>query len=185
MNALVLALLLGAAPESSSVAETSPVVEPAAVAESSAPSASATTAAASPRYRLQTGGQVGFPYLVGANAIATMYAEGSPRFDVDVAWEPSLMLQSYSVGGAYHVLDGPFFVGGRVRLVQFQPPWGRSPALPFLGAGLELGGRFRVGPEDKGLVTLALHGSMIPAQATNLQTLVGLSLGFAWTVLQR
>lgn len=138
-----------------------------------------------PDFRLHMGGQVGFPFILGVQSTGTFFASGRPRFDVDVAWEPSVQLQSYSVGGAYHVLDRAFFVGGRVRLLQFQPPWARGGGDAFLGLGLEAGARLRVGPEQKGVVTLALHGTVVPAQASNLSMLIGLTAGFAWSVFER
>ena len=138
-----------------------------------------------PEFRLHVGGQVGFPYLLGITSTGTFFKQGKPRFDVDVAWEPSVQLQSYSVGGAYHLLDRAFFVGGRVRLLQYQPPWARGPVDLFLGLGLELGARLRVGPSDKGVITISLHGTFVPGQASNLSTLIGLSAGFSWAVFER
>lgn len=141
--------------------------------------------AAEPDFRLNVGGQVGFPYLLGVTSVGTFFKQGKPRFDVDATWEPSVQLQSYSVGGAYHVLDRAFFVGARVRLVQYLPLWARGGSDAFLGLGLELGGRIRVGPGEKGVIAIALHGTFVPGQASNLQTLVGLSAGFSWTVFER
>lgn len=141
--------------------------------------------APSPDFRLHVGGQVGFPFLLGVSTAGTFFHEGRPRFDVDATWEPSVQLQSYSVGGAYHLFDRAFFVGGRFRLVQYQPPWARGPVELFFAMGLELGARLRVGPGDKGVVTLALHGSFVPGQAANLSTLLGLSAGFSWSVFEK
>lgn len=138
-----------------------------------------------PDFRLHVGGEVGFPFLLGVQGTGTFFFEGRPRFDVDLAWEPSVSLQSYSVGGAYHVLDRFFFVGARLRLVQYQPPWARGPVELFFGLGAELGVRLRVGPADKGVISIALHGTFLPGQATNLQTLLGLSAGFSWSVFER
>ena len=42
-----------------------------------------------------------------------------------------------------------------------------------------------MGPGDKGVIAIALHGTFVPGQATYLQTLVGLSAGFSWTVFER
>lgn len=162
MNALVLALLLSAEPA---------VVE-------------APAAAASPWLRVRVGGEVGFPFLLGVQGEASFLFANKPRFDVDLAWEPSVTLQSYSVGAAYHVLDSFFFVGARLRAVTYQPPWARGPVIPFFGAGLELGVKLRVGPDDKGLIRIALHGTFVPGQASNLQTLLGVSAGFSWAVFE-
>ena len=143
------------------------------------------TFAAEPDFRLHVGGQVGFPYLLGVSSTGTFFKSGRPRFDVDATWEPSVQLQSYSLGGAYHVLDRAFFVGGRLRIVQYLPPWARGASDAFLGLGLEAGVRIRVGPGEKGVIQLVLHGTFIPGQATNLSTLVGLSAGFSWSVFER
>lgn len=144
-----------------------------------------TTAPAQPEFRLHVGGQVGFPYLLGVTSTGTFFKAGKPRFDVDVAWEPSVQLQSYSVGAAYHVLDRAFFVGGRLRMLQYQAPWARGPVELFFGMGLELGLRLRVGPSEKGVINLALHGTFVPGQAVNLATIVGLSAGFSWSVFEK
>ncbi len=163
MSALALVLVLAAAAEPEQV----------------------TAAVPSPEFRLHVGGQVGFPFLLGVNTTGTFFKQGRPRFDVDASWEPSVQLQSYSVGGAYHVLDRAFFVGARVRLLQYQAPWARGPVDLFLGLGLELGARLRVGPGEKGVISIALHGTFVPGQATNLATLVGLTAGFSWSVFER
>ena len=143
------------------------------------------TFAAEPDFRLHVGGQVGFPFLLGVSSTGTFFKAGRPRFDVDATWEPSVQLQSYSLGGAYHVLDRAFFVGARVRLLQYQPAWARGGGDAFLGLGLELGGRIRVGEGEKGVITIALSGTFVPGQASNLSTLVGLSAGFSWSVFER
>lgn len=143
------------------------------------------TPARPPDFRLHVGAEVGFPFIVGVKSTGTFFANGRPRFDVDVAWEPSAALQSYSVGGAYHILDRWFFVGARLRLVTFQPPWARGAVVPYLGLGLEAGARIRVGPGDKGVISIALHGTGVPAQASNLQWLIGLSAGFSWSVFEK
>jgi hypothetical protein len=138
-----------------------------------------------PDFRLHVGGQVGFPFALGVSSVGTFFKEGRPRFDIDATWEPSVMLQSYSLGAAYHVLDRAFFVGGRLRVVQYQPPWARGGGDAFLGLGLELGGRFRVGAGEKGVIHVTLHGTFVPGQASNLSMLVGLSAGFSWSVFER
>lgn len=45
--------------------------------------------------------------------------------------------------------------------------------------------RLRVGPGDKGVIAIALHGTFVPGQTSNLQTLIGLSAGFSWAVFER
>jgi hypothetical protein len=145
----------------------------------------AVLASAPPSFELKAGAQLGLPHLVGATAQGTFLVDGRPRFDVDVLWEPSASLQSYSAGAAYHVVDSPFFVGGRVRLLEFSAPWGRGGAEPYLGLGLEAGARWRVGPDHGGQVHLGLFGTWVPAQARNLAAMVGLSVGFSWAVFAR
>lgn len=142
-------------------------------------------AASSPSMRVQVGGQVGFPFLLGVNGSVTLFSDaGKPRFDADLSWEPSAALQSYSLGGAYHVLDSAFFVGPRLRLVQFQPPWARGAVDVFFGLGAELGVALRVAG-DKGVVRIAFHGTGFPGQASNLSLLFGLSAGFSWSIFER
>jgi hypothetical protein len=142
-------------------------------------------AAQAPAYRVHAGVQVGFPFVLGVYARGTLFAGERPRFDVDLLWEPSPSLQSYSLGGAWHVLDRAFFIGARLRLVTYQPPWARGPVVPFFGLGPEVGVRLPVGPKDKGVISVALHGSFMPGQAANLATLIGLSAGFSWAVFER
>ena len=141
--------------------------------------------AAEPDFKLHVGGQVGFPYLLGVTSVGTFFNQGKPRFDVDATWEPSVQLQSYSLGAAYHVLDRAFFVGARLRLLQYLPLWARGGNDAFLGLGAELGVRLRVGAREDGVICIALHGTFVPGQATNVSTLVGLSAGFSWSVFEK
>jgi hypothetical protein len=136
-------------------------------------------------FKLHLGGQVGFPYLLGVTSVGTFFNQGKPRFDVDATWEPSVQLQSYSVGGAWHVLDRAFFVGARLRVLQYLPLWARGGNDAFLGLGLEGGVRLRVGPSENGVISIALHGTWVPGQASNLATLLGLSAGFSWSLFER
>lgn len=141
-----------------------------------------------PAFRLRVGGHVGLPILLGVGATGTFHVDGRPRFDVDAHWEPSGFLQSYSVGAAWRPLDRFVFVGTRVRLLQFQPPWTKGfdgATDNHLGLGLEAGVRLRVGPGDRGLITLALGGTYVPTQAANLKLLLGLTAGFSWEVWGR
>jgi hypothetical protein len=141
-----------------------------------------------PAMRLHVGAQVGLPSIIGIGSTATLFVEGRPRFDVDLWWEPSGFLQSYSVGGAWHPFDRAFFVGPRLRLLHFHAPWSREfqPAFDtHLGLGLEGGARIRVGPADKGVISIGLHTTFIPTQSTNLRWLFGLSAGFSWSVWER
>lgn len=181
MTGLVVALLLSAAPEvADGGAASAPVVE--------TTPAPASDVAPLPAFRLHVGAHLGLPILVGLGSTGTFFVNGRPRFDVDVWWEPSGFLQSYSVGGAWRPLDRWFFVGTRVRLMQFQPPWTRGfdgSRDHHLGLSLETGARLRVGPKDKGVISLSLGGTFVPTQSVNLQWLIGLTAGFSWAVWER
>lgn len=146
------------------------------------------TAEPPPSFRLHVGAHVGLPILVGVGTTGTFFVDGRPRFDVDAWWEPSGFLQSYSVGAAFRPLDRFVFVGARVRLLQFQPPWtkGFNGAQDnHLGLSLESGVRLRVGPGDRGVIAIALAGTVVPTQSANLQWLLGLTAGFWWSLWER
>lgn len=141
-----------------------------------------------PSFRLHVGGQLGLPILLGLGTTGTFHVAGKPRFDVDLWWEPSGFLQSYSVGGAWRPADRFFFVGARLRLLQFQPPWTKGfngASDNHFGASLETGVRLRVGPADKGVIHVALSGTYVPTQSINLRWLIGLTAGFSWAVWER
>jgi hypothetical protein len=141
-----------------------------------------------PSVRLALGAQVGFPHVVGVVGRTTLFVKGRPRFDVDLLWEPSAFLQSYSAGGAYHVLDSIFVVGPRVRLIQFQAPWARgydARTDNHLGLGLEGGIRVPVGLSQHGNITVGIQGTWVPTQAPNLQFMFGLFAGFTWSVWEQ
>lgn len=143
------------------------------------------SAAASKTLGVNLGLQAGFPHLVGVTGVATFFtADERPRFDVDLLVEPSVQLQSFSVGGAYHVLDSPFFVGARVRVLEYQPFWARGGGDVRLGLGAELGGRFRI-LGGRGVVHLALFGTYVPTQVAQLSVMFGLSAGFSWELYRR
>lgn len=145
-------------------------------------------AAPAPWVRLHLGAQVGVPLIAGVGVTSTFFVAGRPRFDADAWWEPSAYLQSYSLGGAWHPADRFFFVGARLRLMQFQAPWTASfngPQDNHLGLGVETGVRLRVGPADKGVISVALGATFLPTQSVNLQWLLGLSAGFSWAMFER
>ncbi|MBL8921191.1 MAG: hypothetical protein JNJ54_20175 [Myxococcaceae bacterium] len=171
MSALLLAMLLAQAPRASA-----------------APPSGPPSLTSQPAFRLRVGGHLGIPLLVGVGATGTFHVDGRPRFDVDAHWEPSGFLQSYSVGAAWRPLDRFVFVGARVRLMHFQPPWTRGfngATDNHLGLGVETGVRLRVGPADQGVITVTVGGTWLPTQATNLQVLLGLTAGFSWAVWSR
>ncbi len=193
MNALFVTMLLAqtatALPDAGSVGADQPAatstVAPAAPATVAQPTSPSTVG---PGFRLHVGAQVGLPIIFGVGATGTFFVANRPRFDVDAWWEPSGFLQSYSIGAAWRPADRFFFVGARVRVMQFQPPWtkGFNGANDnHLGLGLEGGVRLRVGPSDRGLIAIALGGTFLPTQSVNLQWLIGLTAGFSWGVWER
>ena len=199
MNALLVTMLLAqpavtVPPDAGSAAADQPAA-PSTAAAIAAPSTAGQpappTAAPStvgPGFRLHVGAQVGLPIVLGVGATGTFFVANRPRFDVDAWWEPSGFLQSYSVGAAWRPADRFFFVGARVRLMQFQPPWtkGFNGANDnHLGLGPETGVRLRVGPSDKGVISIALGCTFLPTHSVNLQWLLGLTAGFSWGVWER
>jgi hypothetical protein len=137
------------------------------------------------KLRLAVGGHLGFPHLIGATALATSWRDDRPFGDLDFTWEPSGLLQSYSVGAAYRPLKNLLFTGVRARLLQTHAPWSRNFSFTgdqFFGLGLEAGVRPAI---SKGQVTVALQATWIPAQIAQLQWLVGLRAGFTWEVWER
>ncbi len=141
-----------------------------------------------PWVRVHLGAQVGLPLIAGVGVTSTFFKNGRPQFDADAWWEPSAYLQSYSVGGAWRPAGQFFFVGARLRWVQFQAPWTpgfRGAQDNHFGMGLETGVRVRVGPGDKGVIAIALGATYLPTQSVNLQLLLGLTAGFSWSVFER
>ncbi|MCU0700516.1 MAG: hypothetical protein MUC96_28740 [Myxococcaceae bacterium] len=161
--------------------------------EAQTPAPAPTPPPALPAFRLHVGAHLGVPILLGVGTTGTFFVDGRPRFDVDAWWEPSGFIQSYSVGGAWHPGDSLFFVGPRVRLLQFQPPWTagfRGAQDHHLGLSLEGGVRLRVAggaapAERPGVISIALSGTFVPTQSVNLQWLIGLTAGFSWSVFSR
>lgn len=132
--------------------------------------------------RLNVGGQVGLPHIVGVTAQGSVRVDGTPRLDVDLLWEPSAYLQSYSLGVAWRPI-GMLAAGPRFRIVQFGAPWSRNvPATnqTFFGLGLDVG--LRIPVADRGLVNVGLGATWVPAETPNLQLLFGLTAGFSWGV---
>ncbi|MEI8258890.1 MAG: hypothetical protein WCJ30_24745, partial [Deltaproteobacteria bacterium] len=139
LGALVLAL---ATPAHADLLVPPPQPQESTPASSPASASSPVPLAPVPHFRLHVGAQFGVAPFFGLFGMATFYAQGRPRWDADVLWEPSGYLQSYSVGGAYHIVDSMFFVGARLRLLQLHAPWTRGyevNADNHLGVGLEAG----------------------------------------------
>ena len=176
MRALALAVTLAAAPV---------LAEEAAPAPATVPAAPAGTPAA--HYRLYAGAKLGLVHPFGVNAVASLMDGGKQAWDVDLLWEPSGYLQSYSVGAAWHPLAGALYVGPRVRWLQFGAPWERgfSATDNHLGLSAEVGGRWMLGPQDKGLLSVSGGATWVPTESGTLQWLLGLNVGFAWGLLER
>jgi hypothetical protein len=187
MTGRVLAVLALLAPLVALADEPAPTpTEPPATQLAPAPAtatASSATAVPPRGVRLALSANVGFPYIFGIGAVGSLQYAGRRRVDVDLTWEPSVTLQSYSLGAVWHVLDSPFCIGGRMRLGQFQPPWAPGPSAVFFGVGPELGGRFSVA--TRGSLNVALFATWFPDQGANLQLVFGLTLGFSWALLER
>jgi hypothetical protein len=183
----VLAVLVLLAPLAALADDTAPAPTepPAPSTATTAPAATVASVSGVPArgVRLAIGADVGFPYVFGVAAVGSLQYAGRRRVDVDLTWEPSVTLQSYSLGGVWHVLDSPFCIGGRVRLGQFQPPWAHGPSAVFFGVGPELGGRFTVA--TRGSINVALFATWFPDQGANLQMVFGLTAGFSWALLER
>jgi hypothetical protein len=174
-------LLLAAAP----VDPTPEAVSPSALTSAGHPTRSQSVPARS--IRLDVGTQVGAPLVVGATARASLRQDGRSRFDVDVTWEPSAWLQSYSLGAAWHVLDRAGFIGGRIRWLQFQAPWARSYHADtdnHLGLGVEAGLRLGLGPLERLGFHAALFATYVPTQSSQLQFLFGLNVGLTYAVFE-
>lgn len=142
------------------------------------------TPAEAPSARLYVGAKVGLVHVAGITAVASRFEHGHQAWDLDLLWEPSTYLQSYSVGGAWHPLGGALFVGPRVRWLQFRAPWGRSFTAEdnHLGLTAEVGGRWLLGESKKGMLSVSGGPTWVPTQAGTLQWMLGLNLGFAWGV---
>lgn len=137
--------------------------------------------------RVEVGGQLGFPHVYGVLGRGTVQVDGRPRFDVDVLWEPSVLLQSYSLGAAWRPLDGPVALGTRLRLLQFQAPWARDFDWRFnhLGLGLEAGLRLPLGEARRVVLNLTLQATWVPTTVGNLTLLWGLHAGISYGLFER
>lgn len=196
MRALLLVTLLplGALAGEASPAATTPAEPAAPQAAESGPAADASAAApAGPgapalRYRLAVGVNVGMVHVVGLQSTATLFANGRPRFDVDLLWEPSGFLQSYSVGAAWHPFDRVFYLGVRARLLQWHFP-GTRGYVPerdnHLGIGLEGGMRAPIAVGGRLLLNINLGGTIVATAGSPLQGLLNITVGVAFAALQR
>jgi len=128
------------------------------------------------------GGQAGAPLSYGLQASLLSLQRDRPRWEVDLSWEPSSFLQSYSAGVAYFPFGNLFFVAERVRYLQLHAPWSRGfdPDLDQQFAfGPELGVRSWLGPWRRFRGSLALGAFYIASGNMNLPIVVTLSAGLA------
>jgi hypothetical protein len=141
------------------------------------------------KYRLAIGGQVGLTFPLGVWGILSFGAPGKhagrTRYAIDLLWEPSHDIQSYSAGASYHIADRMFFLGLRFRLVENHAPWARGYSAPsdnLFGLGFEAGLRAPLGWQRRWLVTFSIGATVLPATALSLSPLVTLNFGFGYNV---
>jgi hypothetical protein len=133
-----------------------------------------------------------FSLYIGAQAGSVMpgglmFLFETPRgdhlgWDVDLTWEPSHYLQSYSAALNYHFLDSAFFLGGRLRYMQMHPPFSRGfqPSTDHqLAFGPELGARWLVDGSRRFILFVSIGASFFPGQTLDLPPLYTLNIGFA------
>jgi hypothetical protein len=133
----------------------------------------------------------GFPYPIAINGQALVDDDaGSPRWEADVAWQPSGYQQSYSAGASVQPLSEhdywrTLFVGARLRLIQLEPPWSRgyrSEIDDQWAVGGELGWR-RLFLSSKQLEVWAAFGVLGIISDTNDGPLrYTLDVGAAWRI---
>jgi hypothetical protein len=138
--------------------------------------------------RIAVGGQLGFPHILGVVGRSTFHRGGLPRYELDLLWEPSVYLQSYSVGAAWRPGGSIFAVGPRLRLLQFVPPWSRAadPLHNHFGLGLDAALRIGLGESKRGVLNIGLQGTFVlTAPSANQYFFFGLFAGFTWSVWER
>jgi hypothetical protein len=137
---------------------------------------------AHPPLSIYLGAQAGSVMPLGVTALLLIPSGDQMRWDLDLTWEPSHYLQSYSFGLNYHFFDNAIVAGTRLRYLQMHPPFTR-------GFRSEIDNQFAVGPElglhwsvDSGrylLLFVALGASFFPGSTLELPVLYTLNLGFA------
>ncbi|MBI3555866.1 MAG: hypothetical protein HY074_06360 [Deltaproteobacteria bacterium] len=127
--------------------------------------------------------QLGLLMPFGVTGTMMFTKNDHPEWDVDLTWEPSNYLQSYSVGGAYHPFKGAFFVGARIREMQLHAPWSRGYDPHFdnqLGIGPEIGFRGWFDKGQRWLGSVSVGAIYIPSDNTLLPVLYTLNVGLAY-----
>ncbi len=133
---------------------------------------------------LDLGAQLGLPLPLALEATGRLARGGEPFLDLNLRWEPSAQLQSYSVAVDWHPFASGLWAGARLRWLQLQPPWSRAFDGHFdnqLGVGLELGYR-RAFLADRLALSASLGAAVLPAASADLPLLVTLNLGAAYSL---
>jgi hypothetical protein len=175
--AVATALLLAAAP---CAAEDTPTFASAATA--SEPSPDCVLPRSRETFALAAGVQLGTLLPVGLGAMLSIPGENNVRWQIDVVWEPSNYLQSYSVGGSYHPWEKVFFAGARLRFMQLHAPWSRGFRARTdnqFALGPELGVRFSLGARPRFLPFASLGVIFFPSGTLSLPPMFSIDIGTA------
>ena len=133
-------------------------------------------------YSVAAGLKVGVLMPVGLGAMLSLPGDGPVRWQIDVVWEPSNYLQSYSVGGAYHPWGKLVFAGARLRFMQLHAPWSRGFRARTdnqIALGPEIGVRFSFGARPRVLPFASLGVIFFPSETLSLPPMVSLDIGAA------
>jgi hypothetical protein len=133
-------------------------------------------------YALAAGVELGTLMPVGLGAMLSIPGENKVRWQIDVVWEPSNYLQSYSVGGSYHPWDKVFFAGARLRLVQLHAPWSRGFRARTdnqFALGPEIGVRFSLGARPRFLPFASFGVIFFPSETLSLPPMFSIDVGTA------
>lgn len=133
-------------------------------------------------YSLAAGAKLGMLNPIGLGAMLSLPGEGKVRWQIDVVWEPSNYLQSYSIGGSYHLWDKVFFAGARLRLMQLHAPWSRGFRARTdnqLALGPEIGVRLSLGAAPRVLPFASLGIIFFPSETLSLPPMISLDIGAA------
>jgi hypothetical protein len=135
-----------------------------------------------PPFALYVGVEAGSVMPVGLTFLFTLPRGDKLRTDLDLTWEPSNYLQSYSFGMNYHFFDSAFVAGGRLRYLQMHAPWSRGfePRTDHqLALGPELGARWLIDGSRRFMLFFLLGASFFPGQTLSLPVMYTINLGIA------
>jgi hypothetical protein len=136
-------------------------------------------------FSLYIGAEAGSVMPVGLMFLFEVPRGDHMRWDLDLTWEPSNYLQSYSFALNYHFFDSGFFAGVRLRYVQMHSPFSRGfqPSTDHQFAlGPELGARWLIDGSRRFMLFFSLGASFFPGQTLDLPALYTLNLGIAFGV---